>query len=145
MAARRLGLDDISLEINRHGFVEETHFTIAYSPVPDETAPRGIGGVLATVHEITDKVIAERRAVVLRDLGTRSAAAKTAEAACAAAAATLANYTQDTPFALLYLIDPDGNHARLAGATGIGMGAATSPLVVDLVEKKPSAAGWPLL
>ena len=27
--------DDICIEINRHGFVEETHFTIAYSPVPD--------------------------------------------------------------------------------------------------------------
>ncbi|MGQ0569408.1 MAG: hypothetical protein ACT4P5_07745 [Armatimonadota bacterium] len=38
------------MEINRHGFVEETHFTIAYSPVPDERAPGGIGGVLATVH-----------------------------------------------------------------------------------------------
>ena len=47
--------EDISLEINRHGFVEETHFTIAYSPVPDETAPGGIGGVLATVHEITER------------------------------------------------------------------------------------------
>ena len=32
-------MDDIPLEINRHGFAEETHFTIAYSPVPDETAP----------------------------------------------------------------------------------------------------------
>src|SRR6478672_1650546 len=29
--------EDIALEINRHGFIEETHFTIAYSPVPDET------------------------------------------------------------------------------------------------------------
>ena len=27
--------DDILLDINRHGFMEETHFTIAYSPVPD--------------------------------------------------------------------------------------------------------------
>jgi hypothetical protein len=66
-------MDDIPLEINRHGFVEETHFTIAYSPVPDDTAPRGIGGVLATVHEITDKVVGERRVVALRDLGSRSA------------------------------------------------------------------------
>ena len=41
--------DDILLEVNRHGFLEETHFTIAYSPVPDATAPGGIGGVLATV------------------------------------------------------------------------------------------------
>ena len=53
--------DDLFLEINRHGFVEETHFTVAYSPVPDETAPGGIGGVLATVHEISDKVVADRR------------------------------------------------------------------------------------
>src|SRR5690348_4821128 len=52
--------DDILLVLNRHGFLEESHFTIAYSPVPDETVPTGIGGVLATVHEITGKVIAER-------------------------------------------------------------------------------------
>jgi len=50
-------VEDICLEPNRYGFVEETHFTIAYSPVPDETAPNGIGGVLATVHEITAKVV----------------------------------------------------------------------------------------
>src|SRR5690242_19229976 len=44
-------MDDLPLELNRYGFVEETHFTVAYSPVPDDTAPHGIGGVLATVHE----------------------------------------------------------------------------------------------
>jgi hypothetical protein len=33
--------DDIELEINRHGFLEETHFTIAYSAVPDDTAASG--------------------------------------------------------------------------------------------------------
>ena len=44
-----------------HGFVEETHFTVAYSPVAGRHRPRGIGGVLATVHEITEKVIGERR------------------------------------------------------------------------------------
>jgi GAF domain-containing protein len=137
-------MDDIRLEINRHGFVEETHFTIAYSPVPDETAPRGIGGVLATVHEITDKVIGEHRVVALRDLGTRSAEVKTAEAACAEAAATLAQHTKDIPFALLYLIDQDGKRARLAGTAGIGMGAVASPRVIELAGKCSSAV-WPLL
>ena len=137
-------MDDIPLEINRHGFAEETHFTIAYSPVPDETAPRGIGGVLATVHEITDKVVGERRVVALRDLGSRSADAKTAEAACAGAAATLANHTKDIPFALLYLIDPDGKRARLAGTAGIGMDAAASPCVIELAGRCSSAV-WPLL
>ena len=53
-------MEDIQLEINRYGFTEESHFTIAYSPVPDETSAGGIGGVLATVHEITEKVIGER-------------------------------------------------------------------------------------
>jgi hypothetical protein len=30
-------IEDFPLEVNRHGFLEETHFTVAYSPVPDET------------------------------------------------------------------------------------------------------------
>ncbi len=68
-------MEDILLEVNRFGFTEETHFTIAYSPVPDDTAPNGIGGVLVTVHEITEKVVGERRVVALRDLGARAAEA----------------------------------------------------------------------
>ena len=116
-------MDDISLEINRHGFVEETHFTIAYSPVPDETVPSGIGGVLATVHEITEKVVGERRVVALRDLGTRAMEAKTAEDACAVAAKTLTQAAKDIPFALFYLLDADGKRARLAGSAGVGGGS----------------------
>ncbi|MGH7055315.1 MAG: ATP-binding protein, partial [Stellaceae bacterium] len=135
--------EDIFLELNRHGFVEETHFTIAYSPVPDESAPRGIGGVLATVHEITEKVVGERRVLALRDLGARATEARTAEDACALAAATLAPYAQDVPFALLYLIDADGRQARLAGTAGIGRGEAVSPLVVDL-QVASAQKGWPL-
>ncbi len=61
--------EDLELEIHRSNFIEETHFTVAYSPVPDETAPQGIGGVLATVHEITEKVVGERRIAALHDLG----------------------------------------------------------------------------
>jgi PAS domain S-box-containing protein len=125
-------MEDIGLEINRHGFVEETHFTIAYSPVPDETAPRGIGGVLATVHEITEQVIGERRTVTLRDVGARSAEAKTAEEACAIAARILSGHTADVPFALLYLLEGDGTRARLAGASGVAMDEPVSPLGVEL-------------
>ena len=39
---------------------------------PTTRRPRGIGGVLATVHEITQKVVGERRVVILRDLGARA-------------------------------------------------------------------------
>ena len=112
-------LDDFELEIHRHGFKEESHFTIAYSPVPDETAPRGIGGVLATVHEITEKVIGERRLALLRELGTRSANAKSAEMACMAAAETLARSPKDVPFALIYLLEAGSTNARFVAATGL--------------------------
>ncbi|MFI4942050.1 MAG: ATP-binding protein [Burkholderiales bacterium] len=132
-------MEDIQLEINRHGFFEETHFTIAYSSVPDETAAGGIGGVLATVHEITEKVVGERRIMALRDLGDRTTAAKTGDEACAVAARTLAGYAKDVPFALLYLLDRDGRHARLAGASGAASADAVCPPVVDLAD----AAGDP--
>jgi hypothetical protein len=137
-------MDDIQLEINRYGFVEETHFTVAYSPVPDESAPRGIGGVLATVHEITEKVIGERRLQALGDLGRRATEARTAETACAIAAETLADHARDMPFALIYLLDEDGRHARLAGTTGLGMDEAASPRVIDLSHGAADSTGWPL-
>ena len=123
-------MEDIPLEINRHGFLEETHFTVAYSPVPDETAPGGIGGVLATVHEISDKVVAERRVVVLRDLGARPVEPKNAEEACSIACEILSQHPKDVPFALLYLID--GNRARLAAAAGVVPAAAEPRKIVDL-------------
>ena len=107
--------DDILLEINRHGFVEETHFTIAYSPVPDEDATSGIGGVLATVHEITEKVVGERRISALRDLGAATIERKTAEEACLIAADTLAKYTKDIPFASLNLLTSEGQRGLKHG------------------------------
>jgi PAS domain S-box-containing protein len=136
-------MEDLELEINRHGFVEETHFTVAYSPVPDETAPRGIGGVLATVHEITEKIIGERRVMTLRDLSARTPEAKSAEEACAVAAAVLEGHARDVPFALLYLIDSESCAAKLAGSTGVGPEEPISPATIAL-DTGASAAVWPL-
>ncbi|HEV2100946.1 MAG TPA: PAS domain-containing protein, partial [Stellaceae bacterium] len=136
-------MEDIELEINRHGFVEETHFTVAYSPVPDESTPRGIGGVLATVHEITEKVISERRLGVLHDLGGRLMEAKGAGEACNLVAAALENHSRDVPFALLYLFDGETGLARLAGAAGVEAGASISPLTIN-VNAASSSVEWPL-
>jgi hypothetical protein len=136
--------EDIELEINRYVFSEETHFTIAYSPVPDEAAPSGIGGVLATVTEITAKVIGERWIVVLRDLGYRAAEPRTVDQACSIAAETLFRHPKDVPFALIYLIDHDRKQARLAGTSGIGAGEALSPAIVNLENAGRADGGWPL-
>ena len=74
--------DDIELEIQRHGFLEETHFTIAYSVAPDEATPDGVGVVLVTVLETAGKVHGERRVVILRDLASLTGDARTAHEAC---------------------------------------------------------------
>ena len=137
--------EDLAVEVKRHGFVEETHFTVAYSPVPDESAPRGIGGVLATVHETTEKVIGERRVGLLGELGARSLAeAATAESACIVAAQTLSRHPDDVPFALLYLIETDSTtgrrQARLAGAAGVAPGEPISPRVIELPHLSASSA-----
>jgi len=134
-------IEDFELYIQRSGFTEETHFTVAYSPVPDATKPSGIGGVLATVHEISEKVIAERRVAILRDLGVE-ATENTVEETCRVAAQALARHSKDVPFALLYLIDPDGKHARLAGAAGIEPGQSASPQVVP-IDTAGAEYGWP--
>src|SRR3954464_7023481 len=53
--------EDMRLRIRRHGSeMEDAYFTVSYSPVPDETAPTGIGGVLITAVETTKRVAAER-------------------------------------------------------------------------------------
>jgi signal transduction histidine kinase/DNA-binding response OmpR family regulator len=135
--------DDIELEIQRHGFPEETHFTIAYSAVPDEAAHDGVGGVLATVTETTEKVVGQRRIVILRDLAARAGDARTATEACAIAAETLATHAKDVPFALLYLLDADRKLARLAGAAGVERGGVIGPEQIALKDND-DGRGWHL-
>jgi PAS domain S-box-containing protein len=135
-------MEDIPLELNRRGFLEETHFTIAYSPVPDETVPSGIGGVLATVHEITDKVIGERRVHALRELGARSTEPQSAEDACSNIGKTLSSFSKDVPFLLLYLVDEKSPTARIACQIGVDARDRACPTTIDL--RPNSEEIWPL-
>ena len=136
-------IEDFEVEIHRSDSTEETHFTVAFSPVPDDTAPNGIGGVLATVHEITGKVIGERRVKILRDLGTRAAEAKTAKEACSRAVTTLAQSPKDIPFVLLYLTDPEDDRAHLAASSGFEQGTGIDPSVIEFSEDHGDKT-WPL-
>jgi PAS domain S-box-containing protein len=51
--------------VHRYGFPEEARFTISYSPIPDASSPNGIGGVLATAFETTDRVRNEKTLRIL--------------------------------------------------------------------------------
>lgn len=124
--------EDLQLIINRLGFAEETHWLIAYSPVPDESAAGGIGGVLATVHEISEKVVGERRLRTLRDLAAECKGAKSELAVCRSAAKILAGNPHDVPFAMIYRLPAGKDIARLEAAAGIEPGSAASPASVRL-------------
>ena len=58
--------EDLLIKVQRRGNLEweDARFTISYSPVPDDTAPQGVGGVLVTTVETTDRVRTEE---ALRD------------------------------------------------------------------------------
>ncbi|HEY0963721.1 MAG TPA: ATP-binding protein [Pseudomonadales bacterium] len=134
--------EDLEIIAHRHGYPEEAHFTVAYSAVPDESAPRGIGGVLATVHETTGKVIPERRVKLLGDLGAAIAGTTNEEQICTQTMATLAQDPKDVPFALVYLFDETTNELRRMGATGVpdeSLGPAVYPAGSSLADSP-----WPL-
>ena len=42
-------------KVTRRGFSEDAYFTISYSPIPEPTAPNGIGGVFVTLLETTEQ------------------------------------------------------------------------------------------
>src|SRR5580693_5197863 len=52
--------EDLLLRIQRHGAEwEDARFTISYSPIPDASSSTGVGGVLITAVETTNRVQTE--------------------------------------------------------------------------------------
>jgi len=128
---------DQLLPMDRHGYLEECYFDFSYSPVRAESGE--VGGIFVTCTETTGRVLGERRLRTLRDLAASASDAHTAEQACAAAAAVLANNLADLPFVALYLLDPDTQLARLVGSAGLEPGGPASPLEMEL----GTASVWP--
>jgi signal transduction histidine kinase/CheY-like chemotaxis protein len=137
--------DDLLLQINRKGFVEETHFKFAYSAVPDDSAVGSdIGGVLGTVAEITEEVFAGRQLATLRDLARHAGDAASSAMACQLAARTLGGNDRDIPCSLFYLTDPAGRSAQLAGSSGFGETFAKDAQAQTIFFEAGAAAVWPI-
>ncbi len=58
---------DQLVPITRHGRLDDVYWTYSYSPIDDETAPRGIGGVLVVCTETTQQVLLARHLTTERD------------------------------------------------------------------------------
>ena len=120
------------------------HFS--YSPLADDTGR--VNGMLCVVTEETERVIGERHLKTLRDLGTRTTAAKTVEEACRLIVTTLGENTADVPFSLLYVVAPDGKTAWLCEASQLQRGTSVSPEIIELTGRNLACPGrlqspWP--
>ena len=122
--------EDLLLFLERHGYPEETYHTFSYSPLPGETG--AIGGHLCVVVEDTERFIAERRLRVVREVASKVAGARTAEALFAEIGDCLAANARDLPFMLIYLREADGQGARLVSNTGVPLGHAAAPSLIEL-------------
>jgi PAS domain S-box-containing protein len=127
-------LIDQHFGLDRSGYLEECYFTFSYSAIRGEGS--GVGGVLVTVFETTERVLEERRQRTLRDLASEAVEARDAEDMLTRAAHALAQNPHDLPFVLLYLTDSDGR-ARLVSQAGENLG----PAEIDLED---DSAIWPL-
>ena len=124
--------------LHRQGFLEETYFDVSYDPVRIEDG--SVGGIFCIVSEQTGRVLGERRLRTLRELGTRTADAKSAEEVCREAAAALAMDPADVPFSLLYLIDGSGLRAELVGVGGVELDDLASGRDVVIADVDALAA-----
>ena len=127
--------EDLPLTMSRHGFEEETYFTFSFSPVLE---PGGqVAGLVDTVVETTQRVLAARRLGVLQKLGSlpRSGHGSTPEAV-AAALQVLAEARSDCPFGLVYLTGDDAEDARLVAGQGTGIeGRLSTSVLPDQVRE----------
>lgn len=117
--------------IRRHGAQEETYFSITINALRNGGDERV--GFWAITVESTERVLAERRLALLRELTRRAFDADTIEEACRRAAGVLTT-SRDVPAALLYAVDEAGHHARLLAKSGAAQDGADEPppeLVLD--------------
>ena len=63
---------DQRVPITRHGRLDDVYWTYSYSPIDDESAPGGVGGVLVVCTETTPQVLAARALTLERDRLTQA-------------------------------------------------------------------------
>jgi diguanylate cyclase (GGDEF)-like protein len=126
-------LENQPMFLDRHGYLEETWFTLSLSPIRGERGE--VAGLLLPVVETTVKMLSERRNRTLRELSSQIDGAGTRGDAIARTIAVLAEAHLDVPVALVYLLDEQGTHARLHGQTGVSSGSPLGKRTIGLDDE----------
>ncbi len=131
-------VEDQLLIMERNGYPEETYYTFSYSPIPADDGT--VGGIFCANSDDTQRVIGERQLALLRELAATTADARSLEQACERSARALCTNTRDLPFAMIYMLEPDGRTAVLASTAGIDR---DHPAVMGSLSLD-GAGPWPL-
>src|SRR6202167_2194677 len=128
------------LIMERNGYPEETYYTFSYSPISDDDG--GVGGIFCANTDDTQRVIDARQLGLLRELAATTTEARTWQQACERSARALATNNRDLPFAMIYLLEPDGRSAALASTTNVDPDhpAVMTTLPLDGLNPWPLAA-----
>jgi serine phosphatase RsbU (regulator of sigma subunit) len=140
-AGRTTHFQDLPLTMTRNGFEEECYFTFSYSPIVE---PGGeVAGLLNTVVETTQRVLAARRLTVLQQLGSlpRSVHGSTLDAVTATLR-VLAGARADCPFGLVFLEEGPGE-SRLVAGHGTGVSGDLARSAFESTVQKAIASGAP--
>ena len=128
--------EDVLLRIKRYKDCwEDAHFTLSYGPAPDPTSESGVGGILVTAIETTQRIEAERQ------VREGQAALQAANATLAAERERFAQLFEQAPTFMAMLSGPDHvftlanpGYIRLIGGRDI-VGRTVSEALPDAVEQ----------
>jgi PAS domain S-box-containing protein len=126
--------DDL-LCMHRFGYTEECFFDYTFNPVRGESGR--VDGILNIVSETTYRVLNDRRALLLREIASRTGVVKQVGEACRLLLEAIKSDPLDIPFSLLYLVDADGKSAHLCHGDEVDQSIV--PAAIDLMQEEE---GW---
>ena len=120
----------VPLLVERHGRVEEAHYTLSFAALPNDDG--SMGGVLCTFADVTHSVVWDRQINLLRHVSAHAANASSVDDAAARAVEALVSGASDIPFAAIYFADIARGQATLAASAGIVRGHPALPGILAL-------------
>jgi anti-sigma regulatory factor (Ser/Thr protein kinase) len=138
-------MEDLPVSFHRRVPDEEMFWTFSWSPLRDEDGQ--VAGALHPAVETTERVLAERRLRLLRELATSAGQSAELQEACDRAVAVLGEHSAETPLSAIYLLDDVPAHgvpsaARRVASSGVLPGSEVLPREVDLTVS--TYTRWPL-